>query len=266
MRKSCEPFLALERIAARTWPGEEVETMGEWLVRASRGVTKRANSVLAAGEFPQDGRWLARIERFYRERNLPALFHVSDASPDGLDEFLGENGYEKEVPCLLMTADSREAAAKAQHALGGTKPIAAEIVWSGQAGEQWTRDFIRLEQFPAERKSFYDGLFERMPGRKGFLALRREGETVALGTAIARNGWAGFMNVVVREDCRGQGLGLLLMHAMTAWSVEQGADNQFLQVIADNEQANRLYEKLGYKPLFGYHYRVKYELGPAASS
>lgn len=40
----------LERILAPTWPGLERDQVGDWLLRAGRGVTSRANSALVLGD------------------------------------------------------------------------------------------------------------------------------------------------------------------------------------------------------------------------
>ncbi|MBD0380435.1 GNAT family N-acetyltransferase [Paenibacillus sedimenti] len=253
-------FVEMDEIAARTWPAESTDALDNWLLRESQGVTKRANSVLAIGEYPKDPAWPQKAEKYYKERGLPSIFHVSGASPDGLDKFLADNGYIADTPCLFMTANSQEVREKALQAALLKGPASVDTVWTQQADAAWIEAFLQLEQFPETRLSFYTGLFERMPEPKGFVRLLQDGETVAAATAILEDGWAGFVNVVVSEACRGQGLGYSLMHALTAWSLEQGATKQYLQVIADNKPAVNLYEKLGYQALYGYHYRIKYDL------
>ncbi|WP_090821425.1 GNAT family N-acetyltransferase [Paenibacillus sp. yr247] len=105
-----------------------------------------------------------------------------------------------------------------------------------------------------------------MPVTKGFVKLKQDGQIIALGTAIVQEEWAGFVNVVIQEEHRGKGLGYAIMHALTDWSLENGAVRQYLQVIASNKPAVTLYQKLGYRASFGYHYRIKYDLQPFASS
>ncbi|MFD0699029.1 GNAT family N-acetyltransferase [Paenibacillus sp. GCM10027628] len=260
MNQNRTPFIEMDEIAARTWPAESTSIIDNWLLRESQGVTKRANSILAIGDYPNDPAWLQKAEQFYKERGLPSLFHVSGASPEGLDKQLADNGYEADTPCLFMTADSQEVRKKAQEALLKKASIPVEAKWSHQADEAWFEAFIKLEQYPQDRAAFYTGLFERMPATKGFVRLLQNGESVAVGTMILEEGWAGFVNVVVSEASRGQGIGYSLMHALTAWSLEQGATKQYLQVIAGNKPAVNLYEKLGYQSLYGYHYRIKYDL------
>ena len=42
----------------------------------------------------------------------------------------------------------------------------------------------------------------------------------------------------------------------TGWSAEAGAASAYLQVRAQNTPALRLYESMGFKTAYGYHYRV----------
>ncbi|KRF10789.1 GNAT family N-acetyltransferase [Paenibacillus sp. Soil787] len=265
MNEKTNFYLAIDSVASNTWPAESTASLDNWLLRASRGVTKRANSVLAIGEYPKDSNWLAKIEQFYQELGLPAIFHISDASPKGLDEFLETKGYAIETPCLMMTAATQQVSDNAHHKMIQNKS-SMQMEWSQAADDQWLDAFLKLEQFPEERRGFYSSLFERMPTSKGFLKLKLNDQIIALGTAIVENEWAGFINVVIHEGHRGKGLGYVLMHALTEWSLEHGAAKQYLQVVTSNKPAVTLYEKLGYQASYGYHYRIKYDLQPLVSS
>lgn len=265
MNEKPDFFIAIDTVASNTWPAESSVSMDNWLLRASRGVTKRANSVLAIGEYPNDPNWLAKIEQFYRDLGLPSIFHISDASPKGLDEFLQTQGYAIDTPCVVMTASSQQVSDNAQNKMIQNKS-SVQMEWAEAADAEWLDVFLKLEQFPEERRDIYSSLFERMPAPKGFLKLKRNDQIIALGTAIVEDEWVGFVNVVIHEDHRGQGLGYVLMHALTEWSMEHGAAKQYLQVVSSNKPAVTLYEKLGYQPKYGYHYRIKYDLQPLVSS
>jgi len=247
----------LDEIAARTWPAEQTDAINHWLLRASGGITKRANSVLAVGDYPGDPDWLNKIEQYYKLHQLQPAFHIGGAAPDGLDELLDANGYVLDTPCQIMVADSGEVWDRASKALHDKPNHDIEAVWTSSADTDWVDHFLALEQYPLARKAFYAGLLDRMPQPKGMVLLKKDGQPIAAATVIVENGWAGFVNVIVDASCRGQGLGYVLMQEMTDWSMRHGATRQYLQVITDNKPAITLYEKLGYKPLFGYHYRVK---------
>ncbi|OCT14229.1 hypothetical protein A8709_25705 [Paenibacillus pectinilyticus] len=268
MLTNVNSFEKLDLIAANTWPAEQCAAVEHWLLRASQGITKRANSVLAIGSYPKATDWLARVEQFYHNQGLPAIFHVSDASPAQLDDHLMAQGYEMDTPCLMMTADCSSVAQIALERLSNQYPssLLLDVEVSPTVTKEWLDAFLLLENYPEARRSFYQDLSERMPTSKGFVLLKDQGQIVALGTAIVEGEWAGFVNVIVHEDHRGKGLGYAILHALTAWSILQGATQQYLQVIATNVPAVTLYEKLGYQTQYGYHYRVKYDLTALVSS
>jgi len=256
----------IDRLAMRLWPAEETEPLGGWLLRASRGVSKRANSVFTGPLYPAEPDWLARIERFYAARGLPAVFQLGGDVPKALDGELERLGYRKEIPCLIMSADSSRSGELADQAWTSRPRPHIEVHYAPQADEAWIDTLLRLDGFPRESKSFYTGLAERMPAPKTFVTLLDGGEPVGLGTAVAEDGWAGFVNLVVREDRRGLGLGHLLVRSLAAWSVSQGAARLYLQVVAANGPALGLYGQNGFQPLCGYHYRTKYDLPAPESS
>lgn len=261
-------FEILDRIAANTWPAEASTMVDHWLLRASQGITKRANSVFAIGSYPKDENWLSRVEQFYHSHGLPAIFHISNASPEQLDSLLQAQGYELDTPCYMMTAESSQVAAYALERIQKQYPSSSslDVVISQTVTKEWLDGFLFLEKYPEERRSFYQGLCERMPSPKAFITLKDQGQIVALGTAIVEGEWAGFVNVIVHEEHRGKGYGYAILHALTEWSISQGAAQQYLQVIASNVPAVSLYEKLSYQTKYAYHYRVKYDLGSLVSS
>ncbi len=66
--------------------------------------------------------------------------------------------------------------------------------------------------------------------------------------------WAGMTAVHVAEEARGRGLGRAVCDALLGWAAEHGATRTYVQVLADNAVATRLYESMG----FGAHHRSRY--------
>jgi GNAT superfamily N-acetyltransferase len=256
----------IEHLSVHLWPAENKEPLGNWILRASGGVTRRANSVFTWGNFPDDPEWLKQVERFYHGHGLPVYYHVSEASPEGLDAKLDELGYLKDAPTIVMTAESKEVLRLSKLKLEQKEKAEVTSAWltpaDGEnldpaAKEIWLRHFMSLEKFSDERADFYRCLMDRISPIKGFMQLRQGGVTAAVGTAVVEKGWAGLINVVVGEQFRGQGISYRLMKALVEWTTQQGASNLYLQVMADNDSAIRSYSNLGFTPLYGYHYRYK---------
>ncbi|RTE01393.1 GNAT family N-acetyltransferase [Paenibacillus whitsoniae] len=249
----------LDGIAACAWPSERTDALGSWQLRASEGVTRRANSVLTNGEFPAKPDWLEEIERYYRALELPAIFQVGDASPAGLDVYLEANGYLVDTPCVIMTAESGRSAQLAQDKLARrcSDAAAPEVRLAPSASQAWISRFLQLEGYAESRRNFYIKLYDRMPAPKAFVQLRLGDRVIGVATVVVEGEWAGFFNVVIDEAHRGNGYGYHLLAALSSWSLEQGASRLYLQVVADNKPAQNLYRKLGFDTVYRYHYRVK---------
>lgn len=81
---------------------------------------------------------------------------------------------------------------------------------------------------------------------------------VALGAGDAVDGYAGLLaprrapqadiqTIAVVESARGNGLGRALMNALLSEARSRGASEVFLEVRADNPNAERLYRSLGFE-------------------
>ncbi|MBM6994702.1 GNAT family N-acetyltransferase [Paenibacillus sp. DXFW5] len=243
---------AIEQLAASGWPPSELESLGTWKLRANGGVTTRANSVLAAGPFPES-EWLERVERFYRERGLPPCFHVSDSSPKELDGLLAAAGYEVSMNCLLLAASIQQVLQRsAAYEIGEAK-----VTLAAQPEEPWMNDFLRMEGFPEERRAGYLTIFKAMPKPKTFATIYEAGEPMGVATVVIEEGWAGISNVVVDPRHRRKGVAGRLLQALASWAAEHGAEGMYLQVLAGNAPALELYGKLGFETISGYHYRIR---------
>src|SRR5882757_1796283 len=93
----------MEAIAARAWPATETAMLGDWTLRASGGFTRRANSVLVAGEpgMPVAAA-LEVVTRWYGERGLPPYLQLPDSSP--FVPALDRHGWVREADTVIRTA------------------------------------------------------------------------------------------------------------------------------------------------------------------
>jgi ribosomal protein S18 acetylase RimI-like enzyme len=80
-----------------------------------------------------------------------------------------------------------------------------------------------------------------------YLGIRRGGRLVAMaGERLRPPGWTEISAVCTHSDFRGQGLGTRLVHAVVLGIRERG-DTAFLHAAAENVNAIRLYEALGFR-------------------
>lgn len=218
----------LEHAAALAWPGVEYQWLDGWLLRFGRGSTRRANSAVPLGLSRDDD--VSAIVDWYADRGLAPLV----AAPDRLLRL--PQGAHTDGENIVM---ARELATRPMHE--------SAVVLASRPDEQWLRLYER--DVPAEvLTAVVDGdvAFATVDG----VAVGRGAVTVAPdGTR-----WVGLSAVHVVEEARGRGLARTLCEALLEWGVALGATRAYVQVLADNAAAKRLYESMG----FGVHHRSRY--------
>jgi ribosomal protein S18 acetylase RimI-like enzyme len=80
-----------------------------------------------------------------------------------------------------------------------------------------------------------------------YLGIRRGGQLIAMaGERMHPPGWTEISAVCTDPAYRGQGLGTRLVHAV-AYGIRERGDTPFMHAAADNTNAIRLYESLGFR-------------------
>lgn len=80
-----------------------------------------------------------------------------------------------------------------------------------------------------------------------YLGIRRDGRLVAMaGERLRFDGWTEISAVCTAPSHRGQGMASQLMRALIA-GIQQRGERVFLHVLAENSNAIRLYERLGFR-------------------
>lgn len=240
----------IEHLAANAWPCHTQERLADWRMRATFGVTERANSVYTIGLMPQDPMWLQKIEKFYADRSIPPCFYISDISPKDLDPILESRGYQKLDECFIMTASCIDILENNEE----------NILWKidclSEADTKWIEEFIELEGFSTERHKAYSHIFSSIKPIKNFLRVSEHNETVGLGTVVVEEGWGCISNIVVNPKHRRKGIANKIIKYLSKWAYENGAHHMYLQVIQTNAPAVKLYEKIGFAPISKHHYRT----------
>ncbi|MFW9845291.1 MAG: GNAT family N-acetyltransferase [Candidatus Thorarchaeota archaeon] len=238
----------LEVIAFHSWPAKVIIPLGDWIMRADAGVTRRANSVFPYGD--PDLPLKEAIEyviKFYRSRELIPRFQMTKASePAGLDNALEKRGFAYEMPTLFQTCRIEDIIKVS----AGYK-----VEMSSEPDDEWFSSYSRISGHSAEVLRVRKGIFERMPVQKSFASVREGGQVIGISIGVIHRGWLGIFGVRTDDDHMRKGVAKSINRALVSWAEEMGAKNAYLQVEADNQSAINLYESLGFRSKFTYWYR-----------
>jgi hypothetical protein len=177
----------IEELAANAWPAPVQQQLERWRLRAGDNVTRRANSVLAVGAMPVYDGWLDEVTRFYRARNLPVRFHVSDGSPAGLERMLDGMGYVAEAHTSVQVAPCRVVLERAVPAAGSRQ---IEMRRFDELDRRWLDSFIEIEDIAQTKKEPYACILSGIGPRTRYVQALCEGRPAGVGMAVAERGWA----------------------------------------------------------------------------
>lgn len=239
-------FDELARVMARSWEPVEREPLGEWLLRASAGFTRRANSVLPLGDpgRPLDEA-LTYVRDWYAERELPAYLQIATGA-EGTQELLGaeleRRGWVREVSAQVWVG--------ALAHVGDLDVDTYRVRLARSYDEGWLRRCQRLgtsgPQVTTVLGSGPSTWFASVAGPDEVSA--------AIGRCVVDGRWAGFTAVEVDPEQRRQGLATSVMAALARQALDEGASAAWLQVEDDNTAARTLYERMGFAVHHSYHH------------
>jgi N-acetylglutamate synthase len=233
-----------DRLALPGWQPVESEPLGEWVLRASRGFSSRANSALALGDpgVPLDEA-AARVAEWYRDRALPPRAHVHPDSTAA--NGLIDAGWATYESTFLMLAS----VARVLRRLGPAADV--EVLHATTVDEGWLVSDERAGRFG-------EAAVQVLEAGEVTLATVRDdsGAVLARGRAALHGDWVGVSSLATREDARRTGLGTAVLRSLLEWGAERGATTTYLQVTVANTAAQELYQAHGYEVHHRYDYLV----------
>ncbi|MFA6111923.1 MAG: GNAT family N-acetyltransferase [Candidatus Latescibacterota bacterium] len=242
----------LERLAQRAWPALEERFHDGWVLRFSRGFTRRANSVipLAPGRLPVRAKIGYCLEE-YQRRGLPPTFKIIPCSePEGLDQTLAESGYRLEAETVTQVCPLAEV------------PVPEGIPFQGRfetwsdPAEAWLEAYLACSGTAASDLPVLQEILWQIPAETRFVVLKVAGGPVACALGVLDHACLGIFSVATAPGYRRRGYARSVIGHLVTWSLAQGAHTAHLQVLAGNEPARRLYASLGLRDAYRYWYRV----------
>jgi len=238
----------IEEVSLNAWPALQQMLFDGWILRFSKGYTKRANSVnpLFGSTMDVDQK-VDACQTLYAERGLQPIFRLTPfSSPPDLDQVLESHDYAKTDPTLVLHLDLQDL---------DTRP-ALSIDLRDEPLDAWLGIFCRFKGAPVEKHRAHREILQAIPARRFPASLVEASRPVACGLGVLENEYFGLFDVVTDPQRRRQGYGRQLVASLVQWAQEHGARHAYLQVESTNEAARRLYAGFGFQEIYRYWYRI----------
>jgi ribosomal protein S18 acetylase RimI-like enzyme len=236
------------------WPAEHYYFLNGWILRFTKGVTYRANSVIPinyTGDIKHIKTDIKLVETAYKKFNLPTIFTMPDFyEPEELDGILRKRGYieHDRTNALLMPV---------------SKLDLREINNDFNYGFYMDRedDFSSLLSKYTKRDEYQQKIIKEITDRivvpnKCFVIAKKNGYPI--GTLMGVFNPYGYIYIadvfVVPELRRRKIASSMLKYAIKVWAKINRAKYIWLQVEIENSSAMKLYENLGMTKVYSYYY------------
>ena len=216
-----------------------------WLLRFTPGKSRNPNSVWPLYDVGgQLERNIAFCEREYESRALSCSFRLRQGDDHReIRTALEARGYVPHNPNPVLTLDSLPA---------------SDTVIRDVTLDEWLDTIQRIDPemdlLTAETKR---GPLSRVSLPTWYGLVELEGEPVSYGRAVRQDNLIQLAELWTTPERRNQGLGTRLINGLIRFGKETGARTAFLPVAESNPGARRLYERIGFKQVYGYTYMIQ---------
>lgn len=236
-----------EAAGFRAWPAAAVQYDGTWVVRLNAGhPAKRLNSVntLDPGDVANIRERVGRAGRRFEAYGRPLTFRLSPLSGPALTQYFDAEGWDTLAESLVMRASLAEV------------PVEETLhqIPMRDVGRFMNAAMAVHAMDPALRPGLTE-IISSIEPEAGLFVLEDGDEALATAVCVHDGDLAGLFEIATGPRVRGKGHGRRVILAALKWARLRGAKHAWLQVEADNEVARRLYESIGFKELYRYHYR-----------
>lgn len=237
----------LEAVGFRAWPSHTVLYDGSWQIRLTAShVSKRLNCVVPLD--PSDTRDIAERLRKAGERFTASgqvlTMRETPLCPPPLLDYMREHGWAPFETVHVMAVDLENT----------VLPDAIDHL-PLQDAARFADACVALSASGSESRDVLLDILSAIKPTTGYFLV----DDVIAGPracvlCVQDNDLAGIQSLAVAPDARRSGLGSELVIGALRWARLRGAKTGWLQVSASNAPAIGLYEKLGFRTIYDYHY------------
>ncbi len=249
-----ESIKIVQERANNIWPAEFSYLLNGWILRFSKGVTWRANSVLPLNYWGKNiNKDISKVEEIYRKFNSSSKFMLHDQhDPPELLSVLTEASYKPVMPTHVMGKLFADIDIQSHdngysyHFMTNRDP-------------EWYSALTRLSPNRSPYKMTVIGeIMDRVHiPQKRFFYAKNKSDIIGVVLAIIDSGYMGIMNLAVDPEYRNQGVATNLMYQTINWGKKEDTKWLFLQVEKSNTSARGLYEKIRLEDWYSYTYYEK---------
>ena len=239
----------LEEASLRAWPAIEQAALDGWQLRYAHGFSKRANSVQPfSGSQSSLEDKVSRCEAWYADRGRPCIFRLTPFSDPTLDGFLADRGYAQIDRTAVL-----------ERATGPHAALPNGLHLRETSLDEWLAAYGRMSELADGAPAALRGILETMKTERVLSVLWSDpdSDAVACGVGSRDNDLVGLFDLVTAPQHRRRGFGVALVNGLLQWGAQRSARRAYLQVARANAPACGLYEKLGFRWVYDYWYRVR---------
>lgn len=236
-----------EAAGFRAWPAGFVHYDGTWVIRLTAGHTaKRLNSVnpLDPGDARDMAERIARAGRRFEAYGRPLTFRISPLAGPALQDHLDARGWSRFSESLVM----------AMPLTGETVDTVMDQIPLKDMNRFITAA-IAVHGFDPALRPGLSEIINSIEPAAGLFVVEEGERPAASGICVQDGELAGLFEVACAPASRRRGHGRRLVLSALKWAKVRGATIAWLQVEADNAAAIGLYERLGFREVYRYHYR-----------
>ncbi|WP_339239602.1 GNAT family N-acetyltransferase [Paenibacillus sp. FSL R5-0517] len=239
----------IEEISLNHWQPLSTLLYDGWVLRFAKGYTKRANSIQPIYYSTLDvHEKIEECERIYASNQLSTIFKITPfIQPDHLDQLLQDKGYAVVDLTRIQTRSLDDI----------KEPVHQAVQIDEKLTIAWLDHFCRLNKVNNLQRETTELMLNNIRTKAGFISLLLDGQVVACGFGVIERGYVGLYDIITDANFRNRGLAEQMILHLLHWAKENGATSSYLQVVANNAPAVKLYAKLGYSEVYSYWYRVK---------
>lgn len=239
--------LECERRIVNAWPAPATLLIGDWVLRFANGYSGRANAATPLKPGAElDEATFALIEELYRADGLPPCIRLTPLTGEATRKAALARGYRLKDASHGMIAELSGAVAD---------PV-PELQIEARPSADWLTGVASRQSGNKTHIGNLAAIVEKVRLPAAFATWIVAGEPVAFGMSVAERGMAEIGTIVVDEAHRGRGYGRAIVGGLLGWARAMECRQAYLQVDKTNATGIALYEKLGFRVIYGYETRV----------